>query len=92
MPGLDRMGPFGQGPGTGRRMGRCFGYRDRNGKEGGFLGFGRRRMRGLCDFRPRRGRWGFLTGGSEKDQLLEEKSFLERQLNRIKERLSAIES
>ncbi len=92
MPGLDRMGPFGQGPGTGRRMGRCFGFQKRSGREGGFLGFGRRRMRGLCDWRPRRGRRGFFTEGSYKDWLLEEKSFLERQLNRIKERLSAIES
>jgi hypothetical protein len=26
MPGLDRIGPLGEGPGTGRRFGPCFGF------------------------------------------------------------------
>ncbi len=43
MPGLDRRGPLGQGPGTGRGMGVCGSNRGfGNGISSGFQGAGRR--------------------------------------------------
>ena len=40
MPGFDRTGPLGEGPMTGRRLGRCTGYAgDMPGR--GYRGFGR---------------------------------------------------
>ncbi len=41
MPGFDRTGPLGQGPGTGRRAGYCFGETDFYPRRGrGFRGAG----------------------------------------------------
>jgi len=65
MPGGDRSGPVGQGPGTGRALGYCYGYDSpgytkgpgrRMGRGFGFgRGFGRRRgFRGGWDYEPER--------------------------------------
>jgi hypothetical protein len=51
MPGYDRSGPMGEGPMTGRGLGRCGrGRMSRPGSGGGYGGYG---MRGI----RRRGRW-----------------------------------
>jgi len=65
MPGGDRTGPLGQGPGTGRASGYCYGFDTpgytkgpgrRMGRGFGFgRGFGRRRgFRGGWDYEPDR--------------------------------------
>ena len=46
MPGGDRTGPMGMGPGTGRRMGFCAGYEFPGYVSGGRGGFGRFSRRG----------------------------------------------
>ncbi len=82
MPGFDRTGPIGAGPGTGRRLGRCLGFSGRN-----------RPRRGLCQrfgFGFGFGRRGMSSYLNEKEALLEEKSWLEKRLDSIKERLSAL--
>jgi hypothetical protein len=97
MPGFDRTGPAGAGPGTGWRQGRCFGFGTRGaGRARG--GFWRRQGAGFC----RRlagfggglgwGRRGGLQPGQEKDALLQEKSWLEEKLRAIEDRLSSLRS
>lgn len=97
MPGLDRTGPLGAGPGTGWRQGRCFGFGTRGAgrSRGGFWG----RARGAFCRRTGRfgggfgwGRRGAAPSGQEKDALLEEKSWLEEKLRAIEDRLSALRS
>lgn len=53
MPGLDRTGPEGQGPRTGRRLGRC-----NSGNKSETMDFPERRGRGLRKFSNRRLRFG----------------------------------
>ncbi len=92
MPGLNRTGPFGAGPGTGRRRGRCFGFAADPGQNRGWFGFGRMRGRGFCRWPAGFGRRGFFRADQEKELLLEEKSWLEQRLSAIKDRLSSLGS
>lgn len=95
MPGFDRTGPLGQGPMTGRGMGRC-------GKGGGFG-----RGRGLGRGGGRRGggfsrgfaggfAWGHgaqaPTGGDEKAWLQDRLRDLEQESRELRERLASYES
>jgi len=96
MPGLDRTGPWGAGPGTGWRRGRCFGFGSR-GLGRGRGGFGRWPGRGFgrrLGFGPGLG-WGRRAGPvpeQEKEILLEEKSWLEEKLKAIEARLASFAS
>lgn len=84
MPRLDKTGPMGMGPMTGRGMGPC----------GGGTGFGRKaggRGRGLCWRRF----WGYypapdVTEKEEKEMLSEEAEILEEELKAVKSRLGEI--
>jgi len=90
MPGLDRTGPRGAGPGTGWRRGRCFGFGSR-GFGRGRGGFGRWPGWGF----GRRLGWGIRAGTvpeQEKEILLEEKSWLEEKLRAIESRLASLAS
>ena len=85
MPGQDRRGPDGFGPGTGKKQGRC-GF----GNESG-TGYGRGAGQG-CGRGGGRGR-GFCRGlgapeADSREQLLREKEALENQLENITARLN----
>jgi len=98
MPGFDRTGPAGAGPGTGWKQGRCFGFGTRGAGRSRTGGFWRRFGPGPC----RRfggfgagfgwGRRGNVPAGQDRDALLEEKSWLEEKLRAIEDRLSSIRS
>ncbi len=92
MPGFNSTGPFGAGPGTGRKRGRCFGFGNGSYQDRSWFGFGRRGGRGFCRWQPGWGRRGFFAGSDEKDLLLQEKTWLERRLDAIRERLSSFGS
>ena len=96
MPGFDKTGPAGAGPGTGLKQGRCFGAGTRS--TGGRGGFFRRSGSGIC---RRTGGSGAGSGrrmrgnfpaGQERDVLLERKSWLEEKLRAIEDRLSSLRS
>jgi len=81
MPNMDKTGPSGQGPNTGRGMGSC---------AGGF----RRNMRGCCGRGMGYGRFsrrGYLNQTEEKEDLKEEAKNLKEDLVAIEERLKEIE-
>ncbi|WP_457571626.1 DUF5320 domain-containing protein [Desulfovulcanus sp.] len=97
MPGFDGTGPMGQGPMTGRGLGRCTGFAGGGGFRRGFgLGMGRGFGRGL----GRRFGWGAgygyapvapVTPEEEKSLLTNQISALENQLEYLKKRLGEIE-
>jgi len=82
MPRLDKTGPQGQGPMTGRGLGAC----------GSGVGYGRGLGRGrgyglgcgcpLCGFMPQ-----VITEKQEKEMLQEQAKMLEQEIKAIKERL-----
>ena len=91
MPGGDRTGPVGAGPGSGRRMGFCAGY-DRPGtfNRGGGFGMGMGRGRGNRH-------WFRATGAPFWARSVEpnpdmEMSSLQAQADALKEELKAIEN
>jgi len=64
MPGGDRSGPSGMGPGTGRAAGLCYGSDTPGFTTGGAgRGFGRRMGRGSAGFGGFRGRGGYGRAG-----------------------------
>ncbi|NLA11745.1 MAG: DUF5320 domain-containing protein [Firmicutes bacterium] len=77
MPGGDGTGPLGQGPLSGRGLGYCSGYRG--------AGFGRpfygRRFRG----------YGFQRPWLYRETADDEKMFLQRQAEYMREQIEAIE-
>ena len=75
MPRLDQTGPTGQGPLSGRGLGRC----GRGPRNGVGINFGRG-----CGRR-------YFTKSEEKDVLEEDIKFLEEDLRAAKERLSEIQ-
>ncbi|MGB9824962.1 MAG: DUF5320 domain-containing protein [Candidatus Hydrothermia bacterium] len=100
MPFGDGTGPFGMGPGTGRRMGFCHRYNSSgctkpwprlgSGKMCGFSfgsAFGSRRS-----FHPFCRDYPDISPSSEKEILMEQAKFLENQLKAIKERIEKLEN
>ncbi|MBN2175898.1 MAG: DUF5320 domain-containing protein [Bacteroidales bacterium] len=91
MPGLDRTGPLGKGPMTGRRLGNCAGnYSPGNFENFGFgIGYrwgnrgGAGRGRGF-------GR-GFGFSGNRNLIKLSDKEIIENEINILKEQLSFLE-
>lgn len=82
MPRLDKTGPEGAGPMTGRRMGPCgrgMGYG--RGGYGRGMGYGGR-YAGRC----------YLTASEELDSLKEEAVAMEADLKALKEQISEIEA
>ncbi len=72
MPGLDRTGPFGAGPGTGRRFGPCFGFG---------LGYFPHHTRGL----GRYFRWNWPQAKEDQKKALQEyRKALEEELEDVK--------
>ena len=103
MPGFDGTGPMGQGPMTGRGLGRCTGFAGGVGLRRGFgFGMGRGFGRGLGR-RFGMGRfWGAgyayapvapapVTPEEEKSVLTNQISALENQLEYLKKKLNEIE-
>lgn len=108
MPGGDGTGPDGAGPMTGRAAGYCAGYgmpgyakpRPRAGFGRGFWGRGGGRGRGYRHWFRATGLPGWLRSftpfaqapDAETDTLKAQAGFLERQLEAIRRRLSALEA
>jgi len=90
MPGGNRMGPMGQGPKTGRGMGRCGGANAQgNVRQGGpGLGLGRGRGRGRQSGPGGGKRSGMPAGGQPRE---DEKRDLQRQAEMLREQLARIE-
>ena len=76
MPRRDGTGPIGNGPGTGRGLGRCKRF-----ESPGYTG---RRFQGRC--RRRR-----LTREEEIQELKDEKEDLEKEIKAIKEKINRLE-
>lgn len=95
MPGGDRTGPGGAGPMTGRRLGFCVG----NDQPGTFYGRGYGYGRGLgSGFRHGlRGRfnhgyaWGSTPAPVYENELTNEKKYLEREIEDLRDHLSFLE-
>ncbi len=93
MPWGDRTGPFGQGPGTGRRMGYCGGFGSQGFTSSPRFGIGRGgRCRGrIAEWAGRLRRRCFrrmpFLGG-----MIEESEILKKEAEILKKRLSEIES
>ena len=82
MPRLDKTGPQGQGPRTGRGMGNCPG----TGGTGRGLGFGRGQGRGFgrfCLGCPLVGNGQALSKEEQKKILEEEKKLIEEELKNL---------
>lgn len=90
MPGGDRTGPWGQGPGTGGGFGGCVpgGRSRRSFGRGGGLGFGRGLGRGLG---LARSFFGSYSSSQELEDLKAERSVLEEEKKALDERISKIE-
>lgn len=97
MPGRNGMGPRGEGPLTGRRLGNCSGEVLRDGGNPGFYGFRRGLGRGFGPGAGRRfGGWGrgfyasetpVAYGGSYEDDertLEAQEKYLEAELHRVR--------
>ena len=90
MPGMDRSGPLGQGPATGRRMGGCAG-------SGAGMGFASGRGMGAGRGRGRRGAGRGLRNGfravqnysaeETRDQMEERLAFLKNETEDLENRL-----
>ena len=107
MPGGDRTGPLGLGPGTGRALGYCYGYDSPGytkwpgaGLGRGFgrgLGSGRGFGRGLCRWLPYAGYsvtypWTYSIGKDEEIRLLKTQAEnLSRAQKNIEKRLKELE-
>ncbi len=77
MPGFNGTGPMGQGPRTGRGMGRC----------GGSYGYGRNWLRRSW-FGPQR----FISPKNELANLEEEEKILEEELSSLREEIKNIKN
>lgn len=88
MPRLDKTGPMGQGPLTGRGMGPCGG-----GSTYGFRGLGRRLGRGF-GWRNLKGYYPAQTATKkeEAEMLSEEAELLEEELKNVKSRLAQLKN
>ena len=90
MPGMDATGPIGEGPLTGRRLGRCARGLGRTGQGfGRGMGMGRRAgnmSRGLLNRAP-----APITPNEEKEILRQDAKELELELTDIKKRLQELE-
>ena len=107
MPGFDRTGPYGEGPGTGWGRGPCGAGRRRGagqvwgrGFGRGAWGFGRGRFGGgpRWGFGPRRfgpfgygGAAGYGAPPDEAQALRDEEAYLRSQLDAVQQRLSELE-
>ncbi len=92
MPKKDGTGPMGMGPLTGKGIGNCAGYAsnqftDRAYGCGRRTGRGGRGFRGMACYTGTTGRHDL----DEKSQLKNQESFLEKQLQSIKERLKGLD-
>ncbi|MCG2689677.1 DUF5320 domain-containing protein [Candidatus Parcubacteria bacterium] len=89
MPQLDKTGPRGQGPLTGRGLGPCGTGSQRGAGRGLGRGFGRGLGRGwgcpLCGCLPQ-----VITEKEEKEILKEEALALEEELKEVKKRITEI--
>ncbi|HDI78834.1 MAG TPA: hypothetical protein ENF54_04250 [Desulfobacteraceae bacterium] len=99
MPGLDRTGPLGMGPMTGRGLGLCTPWGRRFWRYGyyGFglgRGFGRGWGRGWRWFGwgPWMYPYGYFWGPKEEEILKDEAEALREELNAIEERLRELEA
>jgi Family of unknown function (DUF5320) len=106
MPGFDRTGPMGQGPGTGWGLGPCGAGRRRGGGQFWGRGFGRGAWGFGRGYFGRGGRWGFGPmafgpfgyGGAagpgappdEAQALRDEEAYLKNELEAIQKRLSEL--
>ncbi|MFP4487988.1 MAG: DUF5320 domain-containing protein [Bacteroidales bacterium] len=96
MPGGDRTGPTGAGPMTGRRLGFCVG----NDEPGGFYGraYGSGRGPGSGFRRGPGGRfgrgyaWGSIPAPDYSADTKNEKRFLEKEIDGLKEQLAFLEN
>ena len=99
MPGGDRTGPMGAGPGTGRGLGYCNGYDQRGfasrdfGNRCGF-GFWRgnnrgRRFRNFAFVKPD---WASPTPEQEAESLKTQADYLKTQLDEIQKRIDELAS
>jgi hypothetical protein len=104
MPRLDKSGPMGYGPQTGRGLGSCEGSQDPGSSAmpgrgfgrgfGGGRGGGRRGFGGGMGLgrRARRGRFDVQPTRQEERSFLENQTeALQRQLNAVKQRLEELE-
>ncbi|MFW5756839.1 MAG: DUF5320 domain-containing protein [Tangfeifania sp.] len=94
MPGLNRKGPTGAGPMTGRQLGRCAGNKEdfsgrrfRNFRRGSRGGFGRRSGQGFGF------RWGNPFGHYHDDFApgVSDETLLENEARMLKDQLSHVE-
>jgi len=92
MPNLDKTGPRGQGPLTGRGLGPCGSGLRKGAGRGYGMGFGRGMSRGFnfCGCHV----YGFypqvISEKEEKEMLKEEAKMLEEELKEIKARITEI--
>lgn len=105
MPGFDRSGPMGQGPQTGRGMGKCNpdapssdqyygfgrGMACRRGFGAGFGGGGRGWGRGVNFFGPVAGSRQSVAPADEQETLRAQADQLQESLAAIQQRLDALE-
>ena len=82
MPGHDTTGPMGDGPMTGRRMGRCVGEKSQNFSRNGRFGFGGRGTR----------RFGMMHSNNESNSFMDLISDLKDQINSLKNDVSILKS
>lgn len=98
MPGYDKSGPMGQGPMSGRAMGRCGGAEEDNFASGRGYGMARGGRGRRCGRGGRGGRggWGYGPNYSPEvannQDLRAEADFLRGRLNAIEQRLSQEEN
>jgi hypothetical protein len=106
MPGFNRTGPMGQGPGTGRGLGPCGAGTRRGGGQFGGRGFGRGAWGSGRGWFGRGARWGFgpasfgpfgYGGGAgyaappdEAQALRDEEAYLKSELEAVQKRLSEL--
>ena len=93
MPGIDRTGPAGQGPMTGRRMGSC----NEDTTTGKQFNSGRGFRRGFSQNQGMRNgygsgfRHGFQNQNVYNNPETSEKAIIENEINTLKNRLSLLE-
>jgi hypothetical protein len=108
MPGFDRTGPMGTGPGTGRGLGPCGAGRRRGAGQFWGRGFGRGAWGSGRGYFGRGARWGFGPGAfgpygyggaagsvappDEAQSLRDEEAYLRNELEAIQKRLSELET
>ena len=96
MPGGDRTGPAGAGPMTGRRLGFCVGNEEPGASYGRAYGYGR--GPGLGFRHGLRGRfhrgyaWGSIPAPAYEQDSPNERKYLEREIEDLKEHLSILEN